>query len=183
MVEAWIEQYGYLAIALGTFFEGESILLIGGALAHRGLLSLPWVVFAAFAGGVLGDQTWFRVGRIFGTAFLERHPSLRTHHARAQALLRRFGDGFVLGFRFVLGIRTITPLLLGTTSYRSTRFLALNVCGCTLWAAAIGFAGYSLGAGLAQVLERAGKLEELALGALALIVLTYLAVRRFWLRR
>ncbi|SPD74464.1 hypothetical protein PITCH_A230150 [uncultured Desulfobacterium sp.] len=35
-LEEIISTYGYAAIVAGTFFEGETILVIGGFAAHRG---------------------------------------------------------------------------------------------------------------------------------------------------
>jgi membrane protein DedA with SNARE-associated domain len=72
-----IQSYGYLAILIGTLFEGETILVLGGFAAHRGHLSLPVVVLVAFAGSLLGDQTMFWVGHIYGGALLRRWPSLQ----------------------------------------------------------------------------------------------------------
>ena len=51
-----ITDYGYLAILMGTFLEGETILILGGFASHRGYLELPWVVVSAFIGTLAGDQ-------------------------------------------------------------------------------------------------------------------------------
>lgn len=48
-MESLIENYGYLAILIGTFLESETILVLGGFIAHQGYLALPWVILAAFA--------------------------------------------------------------------------------------------------------------------------------------
>lgn len=53
MMETFILRWGYLAIVAGTFFEGEAILIAGGALAHRGILFLPDVILAAFLGSIV----------------------------------------------------------------------------------------------------------------------------------
>ena len=47
-LESIVDTYGYLAVLLGTFLEGETILVLGGFAAHRGYLALPWVIVAAF---------------------------------------------------------------------------------------------------------------------------------------
>jgi membrane protein DedA with SNARE-associated domain len=182
MLETWLEHYGYFAILLGTFFEGESVLLLGGALAHRDVLSVPLVALAAFVGAVAGDQTWFRIGRHYGPAYLVRHPKLQKHHARAEAMLDRFGSLFVIGFRFIVGIRSITPLLLGTTSYSAPRFLVLNILGCAIWSCAITAAGYFLGAGIKELFARAGHIEELVLGAIIVLAVLFALTRTFWVR-
>ena len=53
-MESFIEHYGYLAILVGTFLEGETILILGGVAAQRGYLDLHWVILAAFCVGLLG---------------------------------------------------------------------------------------------------------------------------------
>lgn len=179
MIESYLVRYGYLAIGAGTFLEGEAVLLAGGALAQRGTLALVPVIVAAFIGAVAGDQLWFRVGRRIGPRVLAKRPRWQLAHSRAQVWLNRYGDLFVTGFRFVTGIRTATPFFLGTTSYSAGRFLAFNLLGAALWASTIGCVGWAIGAGFSSVLERAGRVGELALGALALSVVVYLVVRRW----
>jgi membrane protein DedA with SNARE-associated domain len=182
MLESWLEHYGYIAVFVGTFLEGETVLLLGAALAHRGFLSLPLVALAGWSGAVAGDQTWFRIGRHYGPMVLARYPRLQKHHARAQGLLQRFGDWFVIGFRFIVGIRSITPLLLGTTPYRALRFLLLNIIGCVIWASAVSAAGFLLGAGVKELFDRAGRIQELALAAIAVLVLLFVLTRTYWVR-
>ena len=65
-----ITDYGYAAVAIGTFLEGETILALGGFAAHRGYLSLPWVVVCGFVGNLLGDQLYYYIGRWKGDALL-----------------------------------------------------------------------------------------------------------------
>ncbi|MDD2409055.1 MAG: hypothetical protein PHF02_09530, partial [Tepidiphilus sp.] len=60
---ALVSQYGYLAVFVGCFLEGETILLLASYAARRGYLD-PWLVWAvaAFA-GTLGDLFFFWLGR------------------------------------------------------------------------------------------------------------------------
>jgi membrane protein DedA with SNARE-associated domain len=37
-LESILDTYGYLAVLVGTFLEGETILVLGGVAAHRGYL-------------------------------------------------------------------------------------------------------------------------------------------------
>ena len=65
-LEELVANYGYTAVAIGTFLEAETILLLGGFAAHRGLLELPWVIVCAFLGSFVGDQAFFYIGRMNG---------------------------------------------------------------------------------------------------------------------
>ena len=47
-LQSIIEHYGYAAILIGTFLEGETILVLAGLAAHQGYLVLIWVMMAAF---------------------------------------------------------------------------------------------------------------------------------------
>lgn len=166
MLESWITRWGYLALVFGTFFEGEAVLILAGALARKGLLHFPFVVLAAFCGSVAGDQLWFHLGRRFGRALLARRPAWRSKVDVVQRGLARRGDLFVFGFRFLYGLRTIAPVLLGMSEISGRRFTVLNFAGAALWAAALGGAGWAFGAAVTGALARAAHFEELALGAL-----------------
>jgi membrane protein DedA with SNARE-associated domain len=163
MLEDLIVRWGYLAIAVGTFFEGESILVVGGALAHQGLLSLPLTILVAFVGSVTGDQLWFQLGRRFGRPLLERRPAWKARAAAAQLRLERYGDAFVLGFRFVYGVRAITPALLGMSTYPLRRYAFLNVIGGAVWAVVVGSAGWACGAAVTSILKRAAHVQLMVL--------------------
>ncbi|MET0285827.1 MAG: DedA family protein [Polyangiales bacterium] len=181
-MEAFLVRWGYLALLGGTVLEGEAVLVAAGAMAHQGLLSLPWVIVAAFAGSLLGDQTWFLLGRRYGTPFLQKRPALLARAGVVQTWLDKYGTLFLMGFRFLYGLRTVTPVLLGATGFPMRRFALLNTLGAALWAIAFGAIGYGLGAGLKAVLSRHGHTHELLLigagAAVVAAVAVYLRVRQ-----
>jgi membrane protein DedA with SNARE-associated domain len=170
---ALLARYGYLAILIGSLLEGETIVVLGGFSAHRGYLSLPYVILAAFAGTVLGDQLYFQLGRRRGPRFLERRPRWRPTAERVQRMIRRHETAVILGFRFLYGIRSITPFVLGMTGVGTLRFALLNLVSAALWAAAMGAAGYALGAAIETLLGGLHRFETavfvaiLAVGAIA----------------
>ena len=164
-MEVLILRWGYLAIGLGTFFEGETILIAAGAMAHHGLLSLVWVMLAAFIGSVAGDQLWFYVGLRFGPPFISKRAKLQARAAVVAGWMRKYGNAFVLGFRFLYGLRSVTPVLLGASRYSPSRFAILNVLGAALWAISFGLLGYGVGASLVALLSRRGRVGELLLAA------------------
>ena len=181
MLETMILRWGYVAVGAGTFIEGEAVLIAAGTLAHRGLLSLPLVMAVAFAGSLGGDQLWFYVGRRYGRRFLERHRRWHERSVRAHRWLARYGLSFVIGFRFVYGLRLVTPLWLGASGYPAPRFLVLNVLGGAIWAVALAGLGWALGASMQALLARAARVEELlaVTAAIALAIwMAHWAIRR-----
>jgi membrane protein DedA with SNARE-associated domain len=158
-----LDRYGYAAVLLGTFVEGETILILGGFAAHQGYLSFPGVVAAAFVGSVAGDQTAFFVGRRYGQRLLERWPRFQGGVARATALLTRHETPLLLGFRFVYGIRNVTPIAAGLGKIQAPRFVLFNLIGALAWSALVAAVGYAFGRGFVLVVERARRFEEHAM--------------------
>jgi membrane protein DedA with SNARE-associated domain len=162
----FLDSYGYAALVAGTFLEGEAILVLAGFAAHRGYLSLPLVMLAAFAGTFLGDQLYFHLGRRKGEAFLRRRLTWAARVERVQGLIERHHIPFILGFRFLYGLRTISPFAIGTSDVPTRRYLALNLIGAAVWSAAVAYLGYSLG-GVAEALL--GQIHRYELGIFAAI--------------
>jgi len=179
VIEELIARWGYVAIVVGTLFEGETTLLAAGAMAHRGLLSLPMVLAVAFFGGVLGDQIWFQIGRRFGQPIIDRRPAWHRRMAVIDRLLHRYGTLFVLLFRFlpVPLLRTVTPVLLGSRGYPVLRFTALNIAGGALWTVLLTAAGWGIGAALTNLIGRPVRPKELLLGVLAIGLLSWALFR------
>ena len=181
MIESLISQYGYLAILVGTFLEGETILVLGGLAAHRGLLSLPGVIACAFVGSLASDQLFFFIGRRHGARFVAGRPRLRAGVERVRALVERHQTLLILSFRFLYGLRNVTPLALGMSRVPVWRFALFNVIGAAAWAVAVGALGWFVGSAAKQLL---GHLERYELGVAAGIVVLGIALWawRRWVR-
>ncbi|WP_211454337.1 DedA family protein [Collimonas antrihumi] len=147
-----IQNYGYLAVAVGTFLEGETILFMAGVAAYRGHLVLPTVMVVGTLASFLGDQLYFYVGRRYGTALLERFPFVQSRAARAKALLDRHHLPLILSIRFLYGLRIAGPIAIGMSGVPWFRFLVLNLMGAVVWAIVIAGAGYGFGQALAYLL-------------------------------
>jgi len=176
-MESLIEQYGYWAVLVGTLLEGEAILVIGGFLAHRGYLSLAGVMLAAFVGTLVSDQLWFHLGRSRGSSILAKRPGWRKPIERFDALQDRYDVWLALGFRFLYGLRTISPFAFGMSSIPRLRFLVLNVLGAILWSIVVGSLGYLVGNAAQQVV---GDLEHYEVEALLIVFALGVG---FWLWR
>jgi membrane protein DedA with SNARE-associated domain len=173
-LEALISTYGYAAIAVGTFFEGETILVLGGFAAHQGYLKLPLVVVSAFFGTLLGDQLFFYIGRARGQDFLARRPRWKSRSEQVFSLLDKHQAWLILGFRFLYGLRTATPFVIGASGISPFRFLLLDGLGAGIWASVIGVLGYLFGYALESVLGNIKRYElGLFIGLAALMLLVW----------
>ena len=144
-LEMFVTTYGYPALLAGSLLEGETIVIIAGILAHSGYLQLPWVIGIAFCGAFCADQIVFQVGKRRGKRFLEKRPHWEPRIKRVRRFLVGYELIAVLGYRFIYGMRTITPIVIGASGFATRRFVFLNLCSTFLWAVVISSAGYFFG--------------------------------------
>ena len=157
--EALVLAYGYPLLFIGIVFEGETFLLIGAFLAHRGYLNLPIVMAVAFASTVLTDQTFFWVGRTRGMTILTRHPEWESRVNKVRSLLEKYQLSLIVTFRFLYGLRILTPLVIGTSGFSPRLFLLFNLIGAVIWVISIGLAGYAFGHAMEIILADIRKYE------------------------
>jgi membrane protein DedA with SNARE-associated domain len=144
-VEAFISEWGYLAVFLGSLIEGESVILTAGFLASQGYLSLYKIILVSFVGTVIADQTLFFLGHWCGDWILDRFPSTQKPAKRAFQLLHKYNTFYILTFRFIYGIRIISPVIIGAARISFLRFAILNIIAAAIWAILSCCAGYAFG--------------------------------------
>jgi membrane protein DedA with SNARE-associated domain len=144
-LEQAIKQWGYIVVFLGSMIEGESAVVTAGFLAHEGYLSLPKIIVISFFGTLIADQGLYHLGRYQGVYFLTRFPRLKSRTDRAFLLLHRYDGYFILAFRFIYGIRTISPIVIGVSGISPKRFTILNLIAASIWSVLSCLAGYFFG--------------------------------------
>ena len=169
MLAHWIAQYGYWAVLVGTFFEGETIVVLAGYAAHRGYLSAPVVAGAAFAGSLAGDQCAYLLGHFFQPSVLLRRKSLLRRMTQVKTWFERHSVLVMLGFRFVYGVRTITPFAIGAMKVPARVFTPMNALGALVWAPLFTGLGYAFGQVASRVFERAHEYEHFVMAAIAIV--------------
>jgi len=137
----------YPIILVWTALEGETIVLFTGALAAEGRFSISiWALMAAaFCGSFIGDQIYFYIGKRYGTPLLKRWPKLQKRIEWAFRMVRTHETMFILTFRFIYGVRNISPFVIGMSGVRRSKFVFLNAIAAILWANTFAWGGYFLG--------------------------------------
>lgn len=178
MLAELISRYGYVFVLVGTFFEGETIVVIAGYAAHRGHLSLPWVMVCAFIGSLLGDQLAYLLGRRYAARVLRHREAWRPKIEHVRQLLERRAVLVMVGFRFLYGFRTVTPFTIGSTGVSPRTFAPLNAAGAVIWAVTISALGFAFGQTLTLALKRAHRYEEWVIASIAAVGALVWFVRR-----
>ena len=178
----FIPVYGYAAIAVGSFLEGETTLILGGLATYQGYLDMPWVLLCAFAGTLLGDQLYFYIGRTKGRSFIDKKMNSNSRFKKIFPLLKKNQVLMILIFRFFYGLRSVFLLALGASKIEPRRFFLLNMLSVAIWVMVIGILGYLFGQTLQILMSRAKQYELwlfAGLGATSIIVwISYLLIKR-----
>ncbi|MCI0513629.1 DedA family protein [candidate division KSB1 bacterium] len=168
-------NYGYVAIGLGTFFEGELILILATILASQGLMRLEWVIVAAATGAFLGDIAAYLLGTWKVNFLLTRIPTVRRLYPRIQKIFKKFGAPGLLVTKFFYGLRLPAGIVCGMIRMCIFRYVALALIGCTLWASVWGILSYFFGRNFRYFL---GDFQRIQIVILVMIALAGLFLLR-----
>ncbi|GAB0056550.1 hypothetical protein SIID45300_00858 [Candidatus Magnetaquicoccaceae bacterium FCR-1] len=183
-LEGFLRDYGYIVLFVGTFLEGETMVLIAGYLAKAGVLDLNWVILSSFAGTYLGDQTAFFIGRRWGHLLIKRtsSESWKRRTERVMYLLDRYNTWFIMGFRFIYGVRNVTPFALGASPIAAIRFMLLNCLAAFIWATSFGYGGYIFGHAMEGFLADIKHYQFYFFGGVGVVLIGIWARKRFFKR-
>lgn len=178
LIAPYVARWGYLFIGVtvvlgnvGLPVPEETILLVGGYLAAKGMLSLwgliPTAIVSATGGDSLGYWLGSRGGRRlllqYGAAFLVTRQRLE----RAEKFFERYGPWTVFLARFVGGLRFMAGPLAGALRMPFSRFFRYNLAGAVAYCSTIILVAYFS----APVFDRVVHLVAMANWVLALLVL------------
>lgn len=176
-LQSLVDTYGYLAVFVGAFLEGETVLAMAGVAAHFGYLDLYIVIVIALAGGFMGDQFFFFLGRLHGKTLLARFPKLEQRATMIDLMLARYHAPLIVAIRFMYGFRIAGPILIGMGRVSAPRFMFYNFIGACLWAPLIAGLGYFFGQVLATLLKQIYQYE---VAGLVIVIVTAVAVWAFF---
>jgi len=162
-LEALLHHYGYLAVFAGTFLEGETVLVLAGFFASRGLLSLLPVLVTAAAGAYVGHVFWFWLGRRQGTRLVRHFSRFERQIRRSLELVERYGAGAIFLTQYLYGLRIASAIVFGLSAMSLRKFLLYQALSCALWATLIGLLGFFFGRAVERVLGEAAAVEKCTL--------------------
>jgi membrane protein DedA with SNARE-associated domain len=147
--------WAYAAVALAVCVDcvlplvpSEVLCVAAGALAASGRLNGWLVLPAVVAGGVVGDQVTYQLGRAGSRRAgrtMTATPRRRRFFERLGRSLSRRRTSTVVVARFLPGGRTGVGLLAGVTGQPRRAYTAASVLGVGLWAIYVVGAGYVVG--------------------------------------
>jgi dephospho-CoA kinase len=165
------------ALFIGLLVPAEATVLVAAFLAETGYFELEDVLLATLAGGLVGDQIGYLLGRFGGRRAAARGGRIgrlwRRHEARATLLFRQRSLLAVTTARFISFVRTLMPWFAGMTGMSYPRFLFYDLLGVIGWGVGSVTIGFLAG--------RSWHIAAGALGTLSTIVFVLIVAVLFWL--
>jgi membrane protein DedA with SNARE-associated domain len=170
---AWLERYSVVflpalvvAEQIGIPLPAVPALLVVGALAADGRVSL-WLVIGAIAIVALPvDLVWHELGRRRGARVLQGLCRLTLEPdvcvRRTENLFLRHGVRALLVSKFLPGLTTVMPPLAGVFGVSRPRFILYDVAGIVLWAGLWAGLGYVFSDAIEVVVRRVSALGRTA---------------------
>jgi dephospho-CoA kinase len=137
------------AVFLGLLVPAEATVLVAAFMADIGYFEVEHVLIATLAGGFVGDQLGYALGRFGGRRAAARGGRIgrlwRRHEARATLLFQQRSLLAITLARFISFVRTLMPWFAGMSGMSYPRFLIYDILGVTGWGVASVTAGYLAG--------------------------------------
>jgi membrane protein DedA with SNARE-associated domain len=170
--------YGYIALFIGCFFEGETSLIAGSFAAHSGMLGIVPVFIVAYISTQCSDWLWFITGRKQGLKILSRKPKWEKKYERIDKVFKKHPAAILLGYRFIYGLRIIIPMGIGMSTIPVRKFFVFSQISTFIWASILCCAGYFFGAIIEANFKKVEQYEvEILIGLIVAGLLTGLLIR------
>jgi membrane protein DedA with SNARE-associated domain len=98
-------------------------------------------------------------------------------------MIERHPTTTILAVRFMYGLRTAGPAIIGTTKVPLAEFAAINAIGALVWSACWAGAGYVLGKAAEHLLRDLAKVERELFGAVIVAIVLGLVAYQVWRKR
>ena len=158
---------------VGLVVPGETVMLLGGAVAGQGAISIYLLIAIAWFAAWAGDTTSFFLGRRLGREFVMTHgPRFGISHERFERVedyFSRHGGKTIFIGRFISLVRAFAPFIAGSSGMRYRAFVPYSVLGTGLWASAHILIGYFFSRSIETAAKYAGK-GAFLLGTLIVVV-------------
>jgi membrane protein DedA with SNARE-associated domain/membrane-associated phospholipid phosphatase len=170
---------------VGLIAPGEFTVLLGGAVAANGDISLPLIIAITWIAAFSGDSVSFFLGARLGRGFLVRHGErvriTSERLAMVEDYFSRYGGRTILIGRFIGLVRALAPFIAGSSKLPYRNFAPYSILGTGLWSIALILLGYFFAQSLdtiSKTVSRGLVAFGIVVGVIVAIVLAYRFLRQ-----
>lgn len=188
-----LAQYGLAFVFLNVFLvqAGAPVpavptLMLAGALAVGGGVSVPAIIAVSVAASLLGDLIWYAAGRIYGLRVLQLLCRISISPDSCVRLTEdrflRWGAPSLVFAKFIPGYSIVAPPLAGALRVKLAPFLGYSAVSAALWSGLAAGAGMLFARQIDWALTRLAQMGGYALMLIGAALALFIAVK-WWERR
>ena len=169
---------------VGLVAPGEFTVLLGGAVAANGDISLPVIIAITWIAAFSGDSVSFLLGAHLGRGFLVKHGErfriTSERLAMVEGYFARYGGRTILIGRFIGLVRALAPFIAGSSKLPYRNFAPYSILGTGLWSIALLLLGYFFAQSLntvSEIVSRGLVVFGIVVGVVVAIVVAYRFLR------
>jgi membrane protein DedA with SNARE-associated domain len=125
-----MEHHSYLAyliLFVWSMAEGETGLVLAVILVYTGHMLLFPAILIAGLGGAAGDLLFFHLGKYHSDVVKDKIKNNEIIIDEIKKLLKKHDIIVIFIQRYLYGLRTIIPIVIGMSQYDEKRFFSINL--------------------------------------------------------
>jgi membrane protein DedA with SNARE-associated domain len=134
--------YGYIILAVYSFGGGMVALAGAGILSALGKMDISLSILVATAANFAGDTVLFWLAQSNKKEVMKYLRKHRRKIAWTNLLMRRYGWLTVFLQKYIYGVKTLVPIIMGLSRYDLKKFVFLNFFASILWGVVVGLGSY-----------------------------------------
>ena len=137
-----LSLYGYIILAVYSFGGGMLALAGAGILSALGKMDITTSIAVATAANFVGDTVLFWLAQSNKKEVMKYLRKYRRKIAYTNLLMRKYGWMAVFLQKYIYGVKTLVPIIMGLSRYDFKKFVFLNFFSSIVWGLVVGLGSY-----------------------------------------
>lgn len=147
-----LATYGYIILAFYSFGGGMLALAGAGILSALGKMDITISIFIATISNFAGDTFLFYLSQMNKKEVLKYMRKHRRKIAYTNLLMRKYGWMAVFIQKYIYGVKTLVPIIMGLSKYDFKKFVIFNLFASIVWGVVVGLGSYFFSSAVKQLL-------------------------------
>ncbi|MGX3010268.1 DedA family protein [Helicobacter sp. 23-1044] len=168
--------WGYVILFFYSLGGGFVALLAAGIISSAESLNIFLCIVVAGFANLIGSSALFYLSRYQKSEVMRFLKNHRRKIALSHIWIKKFDFWIIFIHKYLYGIKTIVPMVVGFSKYSGRKFMAYNILASFLWAGAIGGSAFVMGETLRRLYEKYSNPYIFpAIGICVILIIIFLA--------
>ncbi len=137
-----LSTYGYIILAFYSFGGGMVALIGAGILSAMGKMDISSAILIATVANFVGDSVLFYLSQVNKKEVMSYMKKHKRKIAYTNLLMRKYGWLAVFLQKYIYGVKTLVPIVMGLTKYDFKKFVTLNFFASIVWGLVVGLISF-----------------------------------------